>query len=454
MTPSGLAMATLVFGFGAWAMVTRFQIRRMLSPYSLASLTLVAIYGARPLLIIADKDYEFYGFDITDGVWAALTVGAVSLLFVSVGFVTSRRRSKTPLLPHPDLRSLRTSATGSVQRASRYSLVLLFLWMVSIVVIGGVDLLSQSFGGRSATISEAFRNVPVLVGALPAGASFLVISARIHEEVVNGRLSHHKRVVFWTILALSILPPFALGTRRFILPCLIGAAIAATWHKGAARPKPRQVILVAAVMLVLAAVPYVRSAGSRGESADLGGALRDYLVETGPWETVRRSLVSYDTEMFDYVALISTELGDNLPYGSGRGTVGDALINPLPASVSPWPLWSDRVLMHFFGTTCVTGACPVPSLPGVMYYDLGLPGVALGSLLFGMLLAKLDRSLRASSGLKLLLSLILASYIPVLVRGNAINIAYLMVNVMAVSAGCIAVDMIRQSSVRRPGRVS
>ncbi|RWZ68639.1 hypothetical protein ELQ92_05415 [Labedella populi] len=63
------------------------------------------------------------------------------------------------------------------------------------------------------------------------------------------------------------------------------------------------------------------------------------------------------------------------------------LTKPIPGN-GPGTAFSGQVLTSIWGGGCGFPNCPVASVAGVLYFDGGLVAVAVGSLLFGMLVVR------------------------------------------------------------------
>lgn len=138
--------------------------------------------------------------------------------------------------------------------------------------------------------------------------------------------------------------------------------------------------------------------------------------------------------MFNYIAFLATQLGDSIEYGMGMGmgTVGDALLSPIPAPLAPAQLWSNQILVQAFGGPCGVSYCPVPSVSGVLFYDFGLPGVVAGMTIVGFLLSRFDVAFLTARGVKLSILLTLGAFSVQMIRGNTIAQLWIAVQVIVV----------------------
>ncbi|MBD5785278.1 hypothetical protein IF650_03710 [Cellulosimicrobium terreum] len=407
----------------------------LLGPLGLATGMLVAVFGVRPLLMAQRDSFDFYGLRVTDGFVLASWIGLVALvcLYTGYGLASLARRSRLrvgppgraarprpavpdpavpdpvvpdPALPEPPMRAALLTAV-----------VLVGAWFVALAAFGGgISFLALMFAGRSDQVAARMSGLPALVMALPVVGALVLAVVRVQLERVR-RLSAGERLAFWATIAAAVVPATALGTRRFLLPVLILALVAAlapSWNR---RVRASQVALGIGALVVLATVPFVRSAGSRTPGTSLTGAMVDYYGSTGPTSVVEKFFLSYDTEMFSYVAYVAPRLGADMPWGRGRGTVVELLTAPLPAGVVS-ESWSNERLTSLFGGSCGEFLCPVPSLPGALYFDLAMVGVVLGMVLFGWAVRAAESGPVTGTGARLVVAMGFIAFVPNVVRGN------------------------------------
>lgn len=418
---------TLVLGMAAWLVGTRLRVGAMVGPYSLMLLILVAIFGMRPLLMPSDvKSFDFYGYTVSSaGFAAAALYGFIGTMAFIAGYTFWRRVMSSMYVRDNNPTA---APAGLPDWAPRRSVLIAcglsaawFLFMI--VVGGGVGFLAQLFAGRSEAVISRLENVPAFVGALPAIGCLTVAVVRFQYERVQ-KYTNLQNLAYWLVVAASIVPPLALGTRRYLIPSVLIAVVGAlinSWHR---KIKPQWLALGIVGLLALAIIPFVRSAGSRtklGGNSDLIGAMGLYFKEEGLRGTLNNFFLSYDTEMFNYVAYLSQVMGNSIPFGMGRGTVGEILAMPIPAAITPFQRWNDFLLTRSFGENCGYGsACPVPSIVGILYSDLALPGVILGMVLIGIMAGRFEKKLLVSSGAYTAVLLLTAGFSIAFARGNSL----------------------------------
>lgn len=453
------AVLTIVVGACAFIVVTRFRLGFMISPMAVTLLMFIAIFGIRPLLISGDPDHYFYGYSIAAEIGSATSLGFVGICALICGYILTARSGGGSEISRSAVKisrfgmernsGLNRISKVSTLGAAASSITLLIMWVLAMLYLRGPQVISDLSRGRSEESSQVVAGLPVLVFALPSAAAFVAIFWRISAER-EVAFSRGQKCVFWAIIALSVVPPGMLGNRRFIIPCLIGAGMAALQSKWNDRLRFKGALLGSAFFLILAIVPYIRSAGSRGQGEGFASALLRQVNEEGVVGVLRRFFVSHDTEMLDYIAFMYPRLGDRIDWGLGRGTVQEIFITPLPDSLTTEPVWSDRILVDAFGATCGQGICPVPSVPGTWYFDFGIVGVIFGCLILGYLCLKFETSFIRGSGSHLLGLIILGALAVSAVRGNYVTQLWIGLNIFLLALGMLALAVVLLPNRRAP----
>lgn len=415
---------TIAVGLIAWLAAVRLRRGPMLAPFSIFIVILLSIYGVRPLLMRDSPESTlFYGYVVSEsGFELAVLLGFLGTIAFIAGYgitrlLTRKKRLETfanpPEFIHPGATAPRRSFVAGW--------VLIAVWPAAMITVGGLSFVIILFQGRNVETSAALANIPAIVFAVPVVACLTIAVTRFHYERF-AKYTRAQSLTYWAIAAVAVIPPSALGTRRFLIPSvvivLLGVLSARTWYKVV---KPWWLVAGAAAFVVLALFPFVRSSGSRvGGSEDLIGAMSDFLREEGLRGALNGFFLSFDTEMLNWVAFFAPEMGSDIPFGMGRGTVGDLVAQTIPASISPFPIWNDYLLTQAFGGGCAISTCPVPSIIGVLYTDLAIPGLIIGMFILGLLAARFDHSfLHARSIRYTALLLIVAGFAVVFVRGNS-----------------------------------
>ena len=420
---STYATLTLVVGVVAWLLAVRFRRGPMIAPFSIFVIILLSIYGVRPLLMgEASEPTRFYGYVITeDGYELATLLGLIGTVAFVGGYgitrLSTQKKRREELLNPPEFVH---PGEGAPRRSFIAAGILLAVWPAAMTAVGGVGFVAQVFQGRSVETSAALANVPALVFAIPVVACVTIAATRFHYERFT-RYTRAQSLPYWIIAALAVIPPSALGTRRFLIPSVVivfAGALTKTWFK---RMRPVWIIAAAVAFIVLAVFPFVRSSGSRiGGSTDLIGAMSYYFQNEGLRGALDGFFLSYDTEMLNWVAFFGPAMGREIQFGTGRGTIAEIIALPIPDAISPFPTWNNYLLHEAFGAGCAGQACPVPSIVGVLYTDLAIPGLVIGMFILGLLAARFDLSfVNAKSIRYTALLLIVVGFAVVFVRGNS-----------------------------------
>ncbi|WP_143696040.1 O-antigen polymerase [Williamsia sp. 1138] len=470
-----IALFNTLIGVCAIVIATKGRVGYLISPFSVSMALLIAIFGIRPLLISSDQDHLFYGYSVASGYLSAVLVGGVAILSLTLGYwlistsgVHSEKvsaanghnpaqaRSSDPLQPDDVMTRIGQLSASTM---AIICVALVMSWVSLMVVAGGgPGVLTEMAGGRSDATALATENLPLIVYSLPAAAAYVACFWRVAVERIDSNLSGGSKLIFWAVILASLAPPALLGNRRFILPCVIAAVIASNLplSKWTARVSAVKIVLSIVVVTVLAAIPYVRSAGSRQAGDNLLSALSGYINTEGFGGVFTNFFRSYDTEMYDYIALISPKLGGAVPYGLGRGAFVDIGVAALPAGTVQIPSWSNQLLVENFGQTCASGICPVPSFAGTAYFDFGYLGVAVFGIALGIASRKFENIVHNYRGLAFLAILIAGSLPATAVRGNFPSQIWIGLNIFVLAAAvvCAVALVCRPQEKKRLGRVS
>ncbi|MBM9469123.1 O-antigen polymerase [Nakamurella leprariae] len=448
-----LACASLTIGLVGLVVATRGRTGDLLAPFSTSLILLISIFGIRPLFMAADGAIWFYGADVSQGTPLASLVGLAGITALVGGHwvatvTTSRGRRQFPteveLAPAPDP----TILALRFRRGLVAAIAILGAWLaITLYMGGGTAILGQLFAGRSAANSQFLVGVPALVPALPVVAAVVAAVQRVTLERVRA-LSRSQRLCYWLVVGLAVVPPLALGNRRFLIPSIIAGLIGASTRRWSRKVSLSLIGTSAVVFFSLTVIPFIRSAGSRTDDAGFTSAFSDRVGSEGIWGSIEKFFVSYDTEMYSYIAYAGPQIGStSVPWGLGRGTFGDLLIAPMPAAFGPPRSWSNTLLTGLFGGTCQEGICPVPSVFGTLFFDFGLVGVVVASYLLGSWSQRWTSRYERASGSRLVALVVVAAVAPVAARGNfpaQVSIA------LQVAVAALAVDWwVRQA---RPGR--
>lgn len=357
-----------------------------------------------------------------EGVSIALIVGAMALIGFSLGAASVRRQGRSTKA------GLAISHTKNVERIYFPAgfVVLAALggtatYVVALTLFAGPGIFGQLRNGRSAEVN---------IGGTPEFVMFLPLTGAIAVALFMLGNKYRKLTRLEILIAvLAVTTSLALvsqlGNRRFIIPAVLIPVISALMRRPA-RIRLWHIVVSFVGVLLLAIIPMVRAAGARRPGENLLSASWRYLHEEGFSGVLRPVFVSYDTEMFDYIAIVAPGL-DGSAYGWGRGSLLEFATRPLPESWNGNPAWSERLLTQLFGGGCGDPVCPVASLPGVLYFEGGFIVVLLGSVATGAFLRSLAVKWKYNGNITIgsqLCVVIISSFALVAVRTNTVHASW------------------------------
>lgn len=365
---------------------------RVLAPDTQVAVMLFAIFAIRPLFtnrFEASKSIYsgFYGFVPTrDEQIAASIVGVLLLWSIAVGAVWFSQWRKWSPLRNLTEETERRPPDGSTHlpyaRAVFIALGGLSLYLLALIYYRGLGTVLAMPRGRNAEVAP--QGVPEILDVFPLAGSLaaatLILMAQSRPIPVRARIA------VFLCTSFSVVAVSQLGNRRFMIPAVMIVLTALLMRKMA--PLRLWHAFAGVVLLaVFAVVPFVRSEGNRpGEN--LAEAIVRYLGDFGFIAVFRNIFTTYDTEMYDYIAVVSSRLeSGRADFGWGRGIFVEFLTHPLPFSMMGYTERSNEVRSYLFSFNCGSDCrlpLPVPSVGGVLYFDAWYFGVVIGGLIVGM----------------------------------------------------------------------
>lgn len=425
---------------------------RFLAPDTMAATMLVAIFGVRPLFDDRFEGGAWYGRYVpsAEGETLSLLVGVLATVGLALGALATQGK-----VAHMAKRG--NNHTGQSQHKVYFtakrvlvtSLVSTLAYIIMLTALAGPSIFRQLSRGRSSDLQ--LGGIPEIVMMTPMTASLSVaifLLAHRHRKLLG-----HEIVILLTAATSSLILFAQLGNRRFIIPAILIPAIAALVRKPM-RVKLWHIAIAAVGIVLLAIIPMVRAAGARRPGEGLLAAAWRYLQNEGILGTIRPIFVSYDTEMFDYVAVAAPAL-EKLGFGVGRGTLVEFITRPLPERLAPTQAWSDVVLTELFGGKCGDPFCPVASYPGVLYFEGGLAIVAIGSFAAGMFLRTIASKLQHNGALNLptlMNTVIISAFALVAIRTNTVHAAWWILYTIAISYAICYINTLFSISRKVPSR--
>lgn len=413
-------------------------VSRLLAPDTLVVVILYAIFAIRPLFTgrfgpSTQLGAGFYGLVPTlDGQMTASFVGMILLWSIAIGVAWHASMRKRPpkqdrlrsevadgFVPTPTLTESRSRLKPG--RAVLVTIAALVLYAAILIAFIGLNGFLAMSGGRSA---ESWTgSTPVIVMIIPIAGS--VAAATLIMSARPGPIDTASWLAIGFCTAATLLAVFQLGQRRLIIPGALIVVTALLMRKPV-RLRPRHVVFGTLGLMTLAVLPHVR--GNRGGEGLVESVVRE-IGENGPFGASSFFFTSYDTQMYDYIAMLAPSLNNGrLGFGLGSGTVLEFFTHPLPAALSPFSDRSTELKVHLFNYFCFSfGTCrapnPVLSVGGTLFFDWGYIGVLLGGILVGLAIRAISyRWSRADSltNSQCVITAVCASYAMVAARTDTV----------------------------------
>jgi hypothetical protein len=418
-----------VTGFAACAVVTAPMVQRayqLLSPWTLMAVIVYDACGLRGLVMalgisgggISNRDFFLLGHSPSYFWWpSVLYVGALALIAAAYMTVVSGNGSHE------------TSRKAAAARASLHRFhAHVGLVVAAFAVFGFLAFVWYVHGSGGLTTLSSCSAQPGADGIVRTGGWGVRLSAGYSGNGVSRALNVFSTVAFWiylvhvlgksstrlwsgrtlaalTLLANALLLPIYSSSRSDVgFMALVSIAIFLAMRPSS-RDRWRVIRNVGLFALVLvAAMTFVRAYGCNTPSDQVSGQSTDLpstthgrgsppLVEriTRP---VSRVLVYNRNhgDMFTASHIVHA-VPDDLPYAYGR-TIATWFVTPIPRS-----LWPDRphassgveIGEAIYGNGRVSVP---PGFVGELYWNFGIGGVLVGSLLLGCLMGELHRRFR------------------------------------------------------------
>ena len=346
-------------------------------PINLFVLGMFTLFVLRPVFELLHNSHYAFGGNYSDiaGFDGALTVALLGTAGLYAGYaidVGRRVGARIPAVP--------TSWAPTTVAVMAYGLVFTGAGLYGIYAAQtgqGVGEALAFFKGREADArvlgySSAYLYFgPYLL--IPAASLLLLCWQR------DRRARWMASSILMTLLALVITVPR--GDRTWLL-CLLLPLVAAPYLSSGRRPRLLAVALLIAVVIpalnVLLDTRYVSNRGN------VSAAIRQAFTQPG--DSLTYFMLNPNTSMFTVVALTYEVVPADLPHQPGR-VITATLAATVPGKLWPSkPLQGDEVVYrHLFPRQAqLTRAGNTGGMLGGFYYDSGLIGVAVYSLLVGL----------------------------------------------------------------------
>jgi oligosaccharide repeat unit polymerase len=269
------------------------------------------------------------------------------------------------------------------------------------------------------------------------GVALYAFAAILRDQGTNREA---KRVLLVSA-PLAAIYTLALGSRGFIAFGLLAAAVI---YLRLRTPALRTVALTIAAALILAAgLEFTAIVRTNAASTDLGTAVSRTL------ETPVPAFQTADLSVFDdFVAM------QEVVPSSISDLDGNSLLQ-IPAALAPRALWPgkpqpiDNLVSEYLYPGATAGT-PI-TMQGELYWNFGMPAVALGSLLIGILMGWSMALLFRREPLSLILYAVLyASVFALLTRALGTMTANTAIALVGAGLSVVAIGSARRSTLSRP----
>ena len=367
-----VCLITVTVAIAALATTQRLSGWRWLlaSPLAIAAATWLPLFVLRPIELYfypgeAITPMIQLGYDIGD-LSRTVAIAGVGCATWSIGFLFGLRRLRAAGESPPQLEPLR------LRRRAPWIVTGLGAMLAGALFMrqGGPAALIHSAGSLHTNQGSGFYGqlgIWMLIGT-----ALYAFAAILRSEGPN----REARRVLIVSAPLAAACTLALGSRGFIAFGLLAAAVI---YLRLRTPRARSVAITVAVALVLAAgLEFTAIVRTNAASTDLGTAVERTI------ETPVPAFQTADLSVFDdFVAMQSV-----VPSSISR-LDGSSLLQ-IPAALTPRALWPgkpqplDNLVAEYLYPGAVAGT-PI-TMQGELYWNFGMPGVALGSLLIGALM--------------------------------------------------------------------
>ncbi len=364
-----IAVTVAIAALAAWGRLSGWR-WLLASPLAIAAATWLPLFVLRPIELYfypgeAITPMIQLGYDVGD-LSRTVAIAGVGCATWSLGFLYGLRRVRAVSESPPPLDPL------PLRRWAPWAMIGLGAILAGALFMrqGGPAALIHSAGSLHTNQGSGFYG-QLGIWMLEGVALYALASILRDEDH-----SRHARRVLLVSAALAVLCTLALGSRGFIAFGLLAAAVI---YLRLRAPRARAVaITVAAALLVAGALEFAAIVRTNAASTDLGTAVgRSFDTPVPAFQTADLSVFDDFVAMQGIVPSSISRLG------------GESLLQ-IPAALAPRALWPgkpqpiDNLVTEYLYPGATAGT-PI-TMQGELYWNFGLPGVALGSLLMGLLM--------------------------------------------------------------------
>ncbi|MGH3134087.1 MAG: O-antigen polymerase [Gaiellaceae bacterium] len=332
-----------------------------------------AMFVVRPAAMLLEHEMTFWGLDVRPKLPHAILLALVGAVAFVSGYELRVARSLALRLPSPRPLETRPATVAALGVAA----VALAAWVIFLPTSDGVESLRLLLEGRSAELAELLQSSSTYVwyGSLlfaPAGVVLVALALRERSAPLG--------VLAAAVVALALLRTLPVGGRIVLLP-MVGGIFVVAYVMRDRRPSAR--MLAAVAVLSLFGSYFLLHTRDPTDQLTARSAIQELAEQ--PQDVLDPVLHGADAEMVLALSAALTVVPEELPHRWGGATIGNLATRPIPRE-----LWSGKPRPP--GETVV--ATVWPSLyPGLdpafspllaLYWDFGIPGIALGMALFGI----------------------------------------------------------------------
>jgi hypothetical protein len=342
-------------------------------PIVLFALAYGAMFVVRPTAMLLENETRFWGVDVRETLPFALLLALVGGLAFVGGYELRAGRSLGNRLPSPRPMDTRTATTEALVVAA----VAVVALVIFLPTSDGLESLRVLIEGRSAELGELLRGSSTYVwygSLLFAPATVVLVALALRER--SARLG----ILAAAVLALALLRTLPVGGRIVLLPMLGGIFVLAYVIRER-RPPTR--VLAAIAVLSLFGSYFLLQTRDPTDQASARSAIEE--LSDQPQQVLDPVLHGADAEMVLALSAALTVVPEELHHRWGGATLGNLVTRPIPREVwSGKPRPPGETVVATVWPHLYPGLDPAFSPLLVLYWDFGIPGVALGMALFGI----------------------------------------------------------------------
>ena len=342
-------------------------------PMVLFAIAYGAMFVARPAAIMVHGESYFWGLDILPTMPRALVITLLGAVAFVTGYELHAGRWVAEALPAAPAVNARIAALT----ASGIAVLGLVALLMFLPLSNGVDSLRVLTGGRGGELARLLEDQSTYLwyGSLvfaPAALVLIALFLRDRRPLIG--------IAGLLVSALALVRVAPVGGRIVLLP-LLGGLLVLVYVMREKRPGP--LLLAGIASAALLGSYFIIHIRDPNDSLTVGTAAED--LRERPYVVFDPVLRSADAEMILALSAALSVIPDELPHRYGGATVGNLLARPVPREVWPGkPRPPGETVVATVWPDLYPNLNPAFSPLLAFYWDLGLAGVAIGMVLFGI----------------------------------------------------------------------